>query len=87
MIEHGWIDEVEDGIVYGRFEDGTKAFEIPVLSVLEDQRVDLEPGRYVSFPNGHMLIDKTIRTTHDIELSQRWARKVYQRLNFGPDLP
>ena len=64
---HGWIDDIADGIVYGRLVDDETIFEIPILSVPEDQRVKLEPGRYVSFPNGYMLIEKSIWTTHDME--------------------
>jgi hypothetical protein len=64
---NGWIDEITDGIVWGRVFDGDQEFEfnIPVLLVGDDQRVELEPGRYCSIVNGELLIDKTIWTTRD----------------------
>ena len=66
---NGWIDEVTDGIVWGRVTDGVNEFQfhIPVLLVGDDQRVELEPNRYCSIVNGELLIDKTIWTTHDME--------------------
>lgn len=72
---NGWIDEIHNGVVYGRLMDGREeyAFSQPVLDVLECQRVELEPGRYVSFINGYLLIDKAIWTTHDIENAKQKA--------------
>jgi hypothetical protein len=72
----GFITEVVEGVVWGRlFDHGTEfEFWTPILSILEDQRVDLEPGRYCSVLNGHLLIDKAIWTTHDIELAKERGR-------------
>lgn len=71
----GWIDEVEDGIVWGRvIVDGKQMeFHVPLLLVDESQRVDLEPGRYCSIVNGELLLDKTIWTTHDMETADAEA--------------
>lgn len=80
---NGWIDEVEDGIVWGRvFDDKGEAFEfwLPVLSVLECQRVELEPRRYCSIVNGELLIDKTIWTTHDMENADQKAVEMHRAL-------
>lgn len=82
---NGWIDEVEGGMVYGRLIQGREeyVFSLPVGDVLEDQRVDLEPCRYVSFVNGHMLIDKTIWSTHDVENADQAAIELHESLGWG----
>ena len=80
---NGWIDEVTDGIVWGRLFDekgGEFEFWIPVLSVLECQRVELEPRRYCSIVNGELLIDKTIWTTNDMENADREAKRLHEWL-------
>lgn len=80
---NGWIDEVTDGIVWGRvFDDKGEEFEfwIPILSVLECQRVELEPRRYCSIVNGELLIDKTIWTTHDMENADQKAMEMHAAL-------
>lgn len=81
---YGFIDEVEDDIVYGRFvHSGDKEFPSPIffemhiLNVLEDQRVDLQPGAFCSTVNGHLLIDKTICTTYDMEKADEEAGRMY----------
>ena len=80
----GWIDEVEDGIVWGRVFDGGKEFEFwtPVALLEEGQRVELEPRRYCSIVNGELLIDKTIWTTHDMEQADIAAKRLHEQL-FG----
>jgi hypothetical protein len=85
----GSIDEVDDGIVYGRFYQGEDDihFWIPLRLVLEDQRVDLEPGRYVSLVNGHLLIHKAIWTTHEIEQADAEATELWRRLGIVPVSP
>lgn len=81
MILSGWIDEVSNGVVYGRFDDEQTAFEIDVLDVLESQRVDLEPGRYVYFVNGHMMMNNAFITTHDIDQAKERAKRLIARFN------
>lgn len=76
----GWIETVEDGRVSGCV--GDVGFEMSVLDVPEDQRVDLEPGRYVSFVNGYLLIDKAIWTTHDIETAKARSHAMLRALVF-----
>jgi hypothetical protein len=68
----GWIDEVDDGIVYGRvlIEDEEFAFWVPLLNVMESQRVSLQPGSYVYIINGELVINNAMRTTHDIEMAR-----------------
>lgn len=80
----GWIDDVEDGWVYGRYApDGLTGFVMPLLDVPECQRVDLAPGMYCTFINGnYLLIHKTMRTTHDMETAASEAKKLYAALNW-----
>jgi hypothetical protein len=82
---NGWIDEVVDGIVWGRIFDGDREleFHIPILLVDEDQRVELEEGRYCSIVNGSLLIDKTIWTTHDCENADEAARRLHRAVVGG----
>lgn len=74
----GWIDEVEDGWVYGRYApDGLTGFVMHILDVPECQRVDLAPGMYCTFVNGnHLLIHKTMWTTHHLEISHEKAMRL-----------
>ncbi len=75
----GWIDEVHEGLVYGRLlhKGKEKEFSIPLLQVMESARVDLEPGRYVTFCNGYLAVNSVMWTTHDMEQAdiraKRWA--------------
>jgi hypothetical protein len=72
---YGWIDAVEDGMVYGRLCDDTDlSFEIPIFAVPECQRVELQPGSYCTILNGYLLLDKTIWTTKDMEDADREAK-------------
>lgn len=76
-IREGWIDEVLDGWVFGRIVSqwGEFEFETPILEIPECQRVDLEPGAYISIVNGFIAINKTIWTTHDIEEADKKAKQ------------
>lgn len=79
---NGWIDEVTDGWVWGRvFHNGIEfEFNLPILLVGEDQRVELEPGRYCSIVNGDLLIDKTIWTMHDVENAREAGKRLHETL-------
>lgn len=79
----GWIDEVEDGIVWGRVLISGEEFEFwtPILCVPECQRVDLQPGMYCAIVNGHLLLHKTQWTTHEIEQADREARRLAAAFN------
>lgn len=81
----GWIDEVDDGWVYGRYApDGLTGFVMHILDVPECQRVDLEPGMYCTFVNGnHLLLHKTIWTTHDMETADREAAELHSALHWS----
>jgi hypothetical protein len=82
VIEEGWIDEVDDGIVYGRIiRDGEEVeFWIPLLLIMESQRVDLQPGSYITVRNGEIAVNCTIWTTHDMEEADRQARRWHRAL-------
>lgn len=76
MSLQGWIEEVVNGTVYGRLVDEDSdeyCFDMPILSIPECQRVDLEPGVYITIVNGFVLIDKTLWTTLDMELADEDA--------------
>jgi hypothetical protein len=77
MMEEGWIDEVDDGIVYGRIiRDGEEVeFWIPLLQVMESQRVELQPGSYITVLNDEIAVNCVMWTTHDIEQANREARR------------
>lgn len=84
MSLQGWIEEVENGIVYGRLvdEDGDEFdFDMPILSIPECQRVDLGLGAYISIVNGFVLIDKTMWTTLDMELADEEATRYYEMMH------
>ncbi len=87
MTVEGWIDEVQDGQVYGRLyvDDELFWFDMALTDVLECQRGYIEPGVYVSFPNGYLLVNKTILTTHDIETAQAEADRMYKALGWAAD--
>lgn len=72
----GWIDEVDDGWVHGRYADGLTGFVMHILDVPESQRVDLEPGSYCTFVNGALLLHNTIWTTHDMETADAEAERL-----------
>ncbi len=79
----GWIDDVDDGWVYGKYApDGTTGFAMHILDVPECQRVDLQPGMYFQFVNGHLLLEKTMWTTHEIEQADVEAKRIHTEL-FG----
>jgi hypothetical protein len=73
---YGWIDEVADERVFGRIIDGGEEFEweMSIWDILECQRSYIEPGAYVSFPNGFLLVDKSIWTTHEMEQADAQAK-------------
>jgi hypothetical protein len=77
MEIEGWIDEVQRGRVYGRImvEGEEMAFDMRLLDVPECQRVDLEPGSYISFVNGFLLVHKTQWLTHELEQADAQARR------------
>lgn len=78
----GWIDEVENGVVYGRaLRDGEEVeFWIPLLLVMEGARVDLRPGSYVTILNGELAVNGAIWTTHDMETADREAVELHKAL-------
>lgn len=78
MILEGWVDEVEDGWVHGRFigHDGEEVeFYVKLLNVMESQRVSLQPGSYVYIVNNELMVNNAIWTTHDIESANAKARE------------
>lgn len=80
----GWIDEVDDGWIFGRYgPHGLTGFAMPILDVPECQRVDLEPGMYCTFINGnHLLLHKTTVTSHDVETAHARASELYKHLGW-----
>lgn len=82
----GWIDAVDDGLVYGRLLHNGKEmeFSIPLLQVMESARVDLEPGRYVTFCNGYLAVNSVIWTTHDMEQADIEAKHVAEVFRYRP---
>lgn len=82
----GWIDEVEEGVVFGRviIEDVEMAFWIPLRLVMDSQRVDLCAGSYVSIRNGELAVNNTIWTTHDMETADREATHLHRALVGAP---
>ncbi|MDE5451361.1 hypothetical protein GWE18_00525 [Bradyrhizobium sp. CSA112] len=84
MIEEGWIDEVDDGIVWGRtVRNGEEwPFWIPLLLVMESQRVDLQPGSYIYIVNGELMVNGAIWTTHEMEQASTEANELWNAL-FG----
>lgn len=90
MALQGWIDEVDDGMVYGRVvtDSGDEMeFWTPLLLVMESQRVDLQPGSYCSTINGELLIHSTILATHDVEMADVEARRLYHDLGWDKTPP
>lgn len=79
MTLEGWIDEVTDGIVWGRilYEGAECEFSTPLLSVAECQRVDLEPGSWITIVNGYIAVNKVMWTTQELEdadaRADKWA--------------
>lgn len=79
----GWVEEVSNGILYGMIVvdlDESFRIEMPFLSVPECQRQYIEPGSCFRLINGgHMLVCKTLWTTHELEEADReaeeWARQ------------
>jgi hypothetical protein len=74
----GWIDEVHEGVVHGRvIRDGEEVpFWIPLLLVMESQRVDLQPGCYVTIRNGELAVNSANWTTHEIETAEAEAERL-----------
>jgi hypothetical protein len=67
---HGWINEVEDGRVWGVLvhKNGEEyGFDVALTDILEDQRGYIEPGALVCFPNGFLLVKKEIWTTQEMD--------------------
>jgi hypothetical protein len=81
----GWIDEVEEGVVYGRVMNEGQEIEfwIPLRLVMDSQRVDLQPGSYVTIRNGELAVNSTIWTTHDMENADRKARELHRALTLS----
>ena len=81
----GWIDEVEEGVVFGRvlIEGQEMAFWTPLRLIMESQRVDLRPGSYVTIRNGELAINSTIWTTHDMETADREAIAMHRALSLS----
>lgn len=86
MIEFGWVDEVSDGVVWGRImrDDREHEFWVPLRLVSESARVDLQPGSYVTILNGELAVNGTIWTTHDMEEADREATELYRALRTTP---
>lgn len=87
MIFEGWVDEVDDGIVWGRilYEGAECEFKTPFLDVPECQRVDLAPGSYITVVNGYIAVNKSIWTTHDMEQADAEAKELHDAI-FAPEL-
>ncbi|GAC1572668.1 MAG: hypothetical protein NVS3B5_01670 [Sphingomicrobium sp.] len=81
----GWIDDVQDGIVWGRvMVDGEELeFWTPLLCVMESQRVDLQPGSYVTIVNDTLAVNSAMWTTHDMETADAEAKRLYEALGWG----
>lgn len=75
---NGWIDEVDDGIVYGRtMINGSEfAFWVRLIDVMESQRVDLQPGSWVTIVNGELAVESVMWTTHDLELARERGKQL-----------
>lgn len=75
LMDSGWIDEVDERMVWGRVVRDGKEYEfwVPLLLVSESARVDLQPGSYVTILNGELAVNGAIWTTHDIETADRDA--------------
>lgn len=89
-ILEGWVDEIGSGWVYGRIVSsrGTEyEFEMPLLRVLESQRVYLQPGSYVYLVNGFLMVNNAMLTTHDMETASREAKRRYKELGWDAPLP
>ncbi|WP_354243489.1 hypothetical protein [Bradyrhizobium sp. LA2.1] len=80
----GWIDEVDDGWVYGRYgPEGLTGFVMHILDVPECQRVDLQPGSYFTFVNGnYLLLHKTMWSSHALEQAAITAQRRYEALRW-----
>jgi hypothetical protein len=78
MMDFGWVDEVEDGIVWGHVVCGLNhlEFSVPLLLLSDSARVDLRPGSYVTILNGDLAVNGAIWTTHDMETADEEARKL-----------
>ncbi len=84
-MDFGWVDEVEDGVVWGRVVRGGREFEfwIPHRLVSESARVDLQPGSYVTILNGELAVNNAIWTTHDMECADREARELHAAIHWS----
>ena len=80
----GWIDGVDSGWIWGRVMIGSEEyiFDMKMEDVLECQRGYIEPGVHVSFPNAHLLVGKTIFTTHDVEQATIKAKRLHHALGW-----
>lgn len=88
-ILEGWIDEVDDGWVWGRLivHERETDFSVRLLDVMESQRVSLQPGSYVYVVNGELLVNNAIWTTHDMEQAKVRAKKLYHELGWDRPRP
>jgi hypothetical protein len=87
-IYHGWVDEIDDGLIWGRIvRDGKEVeFHAPFLLINESARVEMRPGSYVTLRNCELAHDCTMWTTHDIERGNAEADLLWEAL-FGSALP
>ena len=74
-IFEGWVDEVDDGTVWGRvmIHGEEMEFWTPLLQIMESQRVSLQPGSYIYLVNGELMVNNAIWTTHDMEEADQEA--------------
>lgn len=82
----GWIDEVHNGWVYGRVIEGDgseEEFGMPLLDIMESQRVSLQPGSYIYVVNGVIMVNNAMWTTHDMETADAEAKRLYEALGWG----
>lgn len=87
-MNEGWIDEVEDGWVWGRImRDGAEVeFHVPLLCLSDSARVDLRPGSYITILNNELAVNSAIWTTHDMEEADREARELHAGVVGSPGL-
>ena len=79
---NGWVDEVDDGIVFGRVvvQGQEMAFWVPFRLLSDSARVDLRPGSYVTILNNELAVNSTIWSTHDMETADREALEMHNAL-------
>jgi hypothetical protein len=74
-MEFEWVDEIEDGWVWGRImRNGAEVeFHVPLLCLSDSARVDIQPGSYITILNGDLAVNNAIWTTHDMEEADKEA--------------